>query len=103
MYMECHAALEANWIIYLVSEEQATFLETLLIAIIDNQSQYNAKWGCGHAKVGMVVQNFASVLHAPSLAPLLLAMRHPSAGNFYNRIIASRWMRINWLEDKCLC
>ena len=68
MYMQCHAALEANW---LVSEEQATFLETLLIAIIDNQSRYNAKWGCGHAKVGTVVQNFASVSHARSLAPYL--------------------------------
>ena len=38
----------------------------------DNQSQYSAraaKWGCGHAKVGMVVQKFACALHAWSSAP----------------------------------
>ena len=31
-----------------------------MIVIIDNQSQYSAheKWGCGHAKAGVVVKNF---------------------------------------------
>ena len=63
--------VRVHWIIDVVLQEQATFLETLLIVISHStvHVQLSQKWGYGHAKVGMVVQKFQACFTCVTFSP----------------------------------